>query len=80
MFEMLVGAFVLMGSVCVDDGDLSRDCRRVPAMTFGNKYACDRQVQAILTGFPSLKPEQLGFPDGQRLRVTVKCSPTLPNV
>ena len=76
MIEMLVSGFVLTGSVCAMDGDLFRNCREIPAAQFGNKYACDQRVESILTGFPHVRPERLGYPEGQRLRVQVECTPS----
>jgi hypothetical protein len=76
MIEMLVGGFLLTGSVCVlEDGDIYRDCRDVPAIRFGNRYSCDQRVETILGSFPYVRPERLGFPEGERLRVQVKCKP-----
>ena len=77
MIEMLVGGFLLTGSVCVlEEGDIFRDCRDVPAIRFGNKYSCDQRVETILGSFPYLRPEKLGYPEGERLRVQVKCRPS----
>lgn len=75
MIEMLVGGFILTGSVCIIDGEEQRSCRDVPAVTFGNQYVCNRRVESILDDFPYVKPEKIGFPQGERLSVTVRCNP-----
>ena len=75
MIEMLVGGFMLTGSVCIIDGGEHRACRQVPTVKFGNQYTCNRRVETILDSVPYLHAEQLGFPEGERLWVTVRCNP-----
>lgn len=74
MFEMLVGGFLLTGSVCVIEDGVYRSCRDIPAAQFGSKYVCDKRAETILERFPQIKPESLGFPEGERLKVQVKCT------
>ena len=76
MIEMLVGGFMLTGSVCVIDGAQHRNCRPVPEIQFGNQYVCARRVESILESVPYLHAEQLGFSEGERLWVEVRCDPT----
>jgi len=80
MVEMLVGGFLLTGSVCVIGGDQLRQCREVPAVTFGNKYACDNRVEAILEELPKVPSQALGFAEGERLRVQVACRATMAGI
>jgi hypothetical protein len=74
MFEMLVGGFLLTGSVCGMEGDVFRTCRDIPAARFGSKYVCDRRAETILESLPHIKPESLGFLQGEHLKVQVKCT------
>lgn len=75
MIEMLVGGFLLTGTVCILDGEEQRACREIPAITFGNKYACDNRMESILESFPHVKPERLGYAEDERLTVHVRCRP-----
>jgi hypothetical protein len=75
MFEMLVGGFLLTGSVCIVENDGHRNCRDIPAAQFGSKYVCDKRAETILESFPHTKPEVLGFFEGQQLKVQVRCRP-----
>ena len=74
MFEMLVGGFLLSGSVCTMEGDIYRTCRDIPVAQFGSKYVCDKRAETILESFPHIKPERLGFSEGEHLKVQVKCT------
>ena len=74
MFEMLVGGFLLTGSVCTIDGNGDRDCRHIPVAQFGSKYVCDKKAETIRERFPLIEPERLGFEKGERLKLEVKCS------
>ncbi|NNM73775.1 hypothetical protein [Enterovirga aerilata] len=74
MFEMLVGGFLLTGSVCAVDGTAYRDCREIPAAQFGNKYVCDKRAETIRESFPAIAPERLGFEKGELLKIELKCS------
>ena len=74
MFEMLVGGFLLTGSVCTVDAQGYRDCRNIPVAQFGSKYVCDKKVETIRERFPLIEPERLGFEKGERLKIELKCS------
>ncbi|MDB5559927.1 MAG: hypothetical protein JWQ36_2861 [Enterovirga sp.] len=74
MFEMLVGGFLLTGSVCTMEGAAYRDCRDIPVAQFGSKYVCDKKAETIRESFPLIAPERLGFDKGERLKIEVKCS------
>ena len=74
MFEMLVGGFLLTGSVCAMDGSAYRDCREIPVAQFGNKYVCDKRAETIRESFPALDPERLGFDKGELLKIQVTCT------
>lgn len=80
MIEVLVGGFLLSGSVCIIGGDQLRQCREVPAITFGNKYACDNRMETILEEFPKIPSQWFGFPEGERLRVHVSCRATMAGI
>lgn len=75
MIEMLVGGFMLTGSVCIVDGGEHRNCRDVPSVKFGNQYICAARVETILESVQHMHAEQLGFPEGERLIVNVRCNP-----
>lgn len=74
MFEMLVGGFLLTGSVCTMEGDVYRSCREIPAAQFGSKYVCDRRAETLRESFPSVAPERLGFAKDEHLKIEVRCS------
>ena len=74
MFEMLVGGFLLTGSICAIEENAYRDCRNIPVAQFGSKYVCDKKVETIREKFPLIEPERLGFEKGERLKIEVKCS------
>jgi hypothetical protein len=74
MFEMLVGGFLLTGSVCTMDGDVYGACRDIPVAQFGSKYVCDKRAETIRESFPHIQPESLGFIKGEHLKVQVKCT------
>jgi hypothetical protein len=74
MFEMLVGGFLLTGSVCQMDGDVYRNCRNIPVVQFGSKYVCDKRAETIRESFPQIDPERFGFEKGEHLKVEVTCS------
>jgi hypothetical protein len=74
MFEMLVGGFLLTGSVCTIEGDVYRNCRDIPAAQFGSKYVCDKRAETIRENFPRIEPERLGFEKGEHLKIEVRCS------
>jgi hypothetical protein len=75
MLDLLVSGFLLTGSVCISEGDRGLACRDIPSIRFGNKYSCDDRVDYILSTFPSVRPEQIGFPAGENLKIEVKCKP-----
>ena len=70
---MLVGGFLLTGSVCMTDGDGYRECRSIPAAQFGNKNVCDKKAETIRETFPMIAPERLGFDKGDNLKIEVRC-------
>ena len=75
MLDVLVSGFLLVGSVCVTEGTRDLACRDIPPIRFGNRYTCDNRLDYILTTFPSVRPEKIGFSSGERLKVYVQCKP-----
>ena len=74
MFEMLVGGFLLTGSICPMEGAVYRPCRDIPQAQYGNKYVCDRRVETIVSSLSELAPARLGFEEGGHLKVQAKCT------
>jgi hypothetical protein len=75
MEGMVVAGYLLLMQLCQLDGDKLTECRAVPPKNLGAKYTCEAAMGSILEQFPSIRPEHLGYDEGVRLHIDVKCVP-----